>query len=122
MDQKKYTTPSAENLCTLETKVFTLLSKVALKKLRCPTNEELNIRGFPSRHVPALAKKGFIKIILYTQNRRQVEILTGFARGCRTKKPPGTRKIIKIIEQSEVESTPFKEPWRPTIPQCCCTD
>jgi len=74
---------------------FDLLTVAAIRGERCPEN---GAPGINSAVVSALARAGFIRVLITSMNYRQVEILTGEAAGKFTQRAPSGGKPWKIID------------------------
>lgn len=91
---------------TLKPEIFRNLFKVfedaAVKGERCPQRFDLqNRHHIPVGYKPsALADIGWIRIEIYRQNWRVVEIRTGPNIGARTQEPPAGGKPYKVIASS----------------------
>lgn len=77
------------------------VTAAAVAGVRCPTNPEIGSDSF----LPALARAGAIKIEIYAQNFRVVEIMEGAHRGARTAPRPGDSRA------------PWRVIYRNTAPQ-----
>ena len=86
---------------------FAAIERAALKDERCPTNISMeNPAGtLRSGITTALVKEGKIRIEVYAQNYRVIEILTGPNAGKRTKAPPNKAwKPYRVLPGTEAQA------------------
>lgn len=83
-----------------EKDLFNFVVACVNRECRFPTNEWiLRETSLPIRLLPDLARRGYLRIIIYKRQLRQVEICSGPMNGYSTLKPPGAVEIIKIIDK-----------------------
>jgi|AntRauTorcE11897_2_1112592.scaffolds.fasta_scaffold34458_1 hypothetical protein len=98
--------PSILDLGEKERELFNYLVELAKFGKLMPTNDWFRCENIEREKklrinlLPSLARMGYLRIILYNGQLRQIEISVGSSAGYSTKKPPGARKIIRIIDKS----------------------
>jgi len=93
--------PAIKKLDEREIELFDFVVKVVEVGCAFPTNEWiLRETTLPIRLLPDLARRGYLRIILYNGQRRQVEICADQEAVRSTKKPRGAHTIIRIIDKN----------------------
>lgn len=88
-----------------ERALFDMAVRVAINDERFPTNDNIvREMRLPKGLLPILARRGFLRIILYKGQLRQVEICCGPATGKKSKEPPGRLKKIRTIDKYTLAS------------------
>ena len=98
-----------------EKKLLNFLQRVARRRLECPTNSQLHKAGFKTKLVSTLARKGYIRLFIYSQGKRVVEICFNDVPGPCTMKPENNQPLRVIGRDPAIDGT-YRQPYTPLIP------
>jgi hypothetical protein len=78
---------------------YAILETFALEGKRCPENDTY---GIPHGYIPALARAGWIRILISGRNYRQVVLLKGPNAGKATAPNPGGMHDWKVVDSTGI--------------------